>query len=75
MTANIAITRERGKVRLVMIEWEDSHADGSWQRLDGEIADSERRRLTYGQQVSRHTEDGDIRFGCTLARRSYPKPK
>lgn len=24
---------------LVMIEWEDSHGDGSWQELDGEIED------------------------------------
>ena len=26
-------------MRLVMIEWEDSHADGSWQDLSGPIAD------------------------------------
>lgn len=25
--------------RLVLIEWEDSHGDGSWQQLDGEIED------------------------------------
>jgi hypothetical protein len=26
-------------MRLVLIEWEDSHADGSWQKIDGEIED------------------------------------
>lgn len=25
--------------RLVLIEWEDSHGDGAWQPLDGEIED------------------------------------
>ena len=25
--------------RLVMIEWEDSHSDGSWQELEGELQD------------------------------------
>lgn len=26
-------------LRLVLIEWEDSHGDGSWQQLDREIED------------------------------------
>ncbi len=25
--------------RLVLVEWEDSHGDGEWQQLDGEIED------------------------------------
>lgn len=39
------------------------------------IQSSENRRLTHADQVSRHTPEGDIRFGCTLARRKYPNPK
>jgi transposase-like protein len=39
------------------------------------IQSSENRRPTHAGQVSRHTSDGDIRFGCTLARRKYPNPK
>lgn len=26
-------------MRLVLIEWVDSHTDGGWQRLDGELMD------------------------------------
>lgn len=26
-------------MRLVLIEWEDSHTEGGWQRLDGDLAD------------------------------------
>lgn len=26
-------------MRLVLIEWEDSHSDGAWQQLGGEIED------------------------------------
>ena len=26
-------------MRLVLIEWADSHTDGGWQRLDGELVD------------------------------------
>ena len=26
-------------MRLVLIEWEDSHADGSWQKISGPIED------------------------------------
>lgn len=27
------------KLRLVLVEWEDSHSDGAWQELEGEIED------------------------------------
>ena len=31
--------KDCGLPRLVLIEWEDSHGDGAWHQLDGEIED------------------------------------
>jgi hypothetical protein len=39
------------------------------------IQSSENRRLTHADQVSRHTANGDIRYGCNLRRSDNPRPK